>query len=131
MSTKSKLNAGIYTGICSITVLVMLTTSFELFNEKYLPSFMLAQKYALPLIISAMAIVFLTFFEPERLSQRITLIVMRALMTLTFLIFSFYMISLDWKESSVGTMIVFIVQWAATLFEMIYFFTLKNSEAAV
>ena len=91
---------------------------------------MLAQKYALPLIISAMAIVFLTFFEPERLSQRMTLIVMRSVMIVTFLIFSFYLITLDRKESSAGTMTVFIIQWAATLYEMVYFFTLKNNEAA-
>ena len=130
MSTKSKIGAGIYTLICSVTVLVMLTTSFELFNEKYLPSFMLAQKYALPLIISAMALVFLTFFEPERLSQRTTLIVMRSVMIVTFLIFSFYLITLDRKESSAGTMTVFILQWAATLYEAVYFITLKNSEAA-
>jgi hypothetical protein len=131
MTTNSKITAGLYVVICSITVLVMLTTSFEMFNGKYFPSFMLAQKYALPLIISAMAIVFLTFFEPERLSQKSTLTVMRTLMVLTLAIFTFYMTTLDMTQTSTGTLIIFILQWAATLFETVYFFLLKNSEAAL
>ena len=126
------ITAVIYVIICSITVLVMLTTSFELFKEQYLPSFMLAQKYALPLIISAMAVAFITFFEPERLQQKKTLNVMQLLMAVTFAIFSYYLTSLDMKETSTGTLIVFIVQWCATLFEAVYFFILnRNTKAAV
>lgn len=126
------ISAIIYIIICSITVLVMLTTSFELFKEKYLPSFMLAQKYALPLIISAMAVAFLTFFEPERLQQKLTRNSMQLLMAVTFAIFSYYLTTLNMKETSTGTLIVFILQWSATLFEAVYFFIInKNTKAAV
>ncbi len=129
MTINSKIITGVYVVICSITVLVMLTTSFEMFNEKYFPSFMLAQKYALPLIITAMAIVFLTFFEPERLSQKTTLTVMRILMVLTFAIFTFYVTTLDMSKTSTGTLIIFILQWIATLFETVNFFLLKENAA--
>ncbi len=129
MTINSKIITGVYVVICSITVLVMLTTSFEMFNEKYFPSFMLAQKYALPLIITAMAIVFLTFFEPERLSQKTTLTVMRSLMVLTFAIFTFYVTTLDMSKTSTGTLIIFILQWIATLFETVNFFLLKENAA--
>ena len=131
MSIKSKIGAGIFAVVCSVTVLVMLTTSFQLLNEKYFPSFMLAQKYALPLIVSAMAVVFLTFFEPERLSQRITLLVMRLLLSITFLIFSYYLTTLDLHAAYLGTLIVYGVQWIAVLAETIHFFVPKNTKAAV
>ncbi|MDP1675906.1 MAG: hypothetical protein Q8L88_03490 [Bacteroidota bacterium] len=122
----------IYIIICSVTVLVMLTTSFEMFNKKYFPSFMLAQKYALPIIITAMAVAFLTFFEPERLQQKKTLNVMQLLIAITFALFSYYLTTLDMKEISTGTLIVFIVQWCATLFEFVYFFVMnRNTKAAV
>ncbi|MFZ4622111.1 MAG: hypothetical protein ACOYNS_16245 [Bacteroidota bacterium] len=125
MSTNVKILTGIYTLVCSVTVLVMLTTSFELFNEKYFPSFMLAQKYALPLAVSAMAVVFLTFFEPERLSQRGTVVIMRFVMALTLLIFTYYLTTLDSSVNSAGTLIVFGAQWLATLVETFYFLQIK------
>lgn len=109
----------------------MLTTSFELLKEKYLPSFMLAQKYALPLIISAMAVAFLTFFEPERLQDKKTLMVMRILMSVVLLIFTYYITSLNIKEYSEGTLVVFVIQWFAVLFETVYFSVMKrNTKAA-
>ncbi|MCK9408925.1 MAG: hypothetical protein WCX28_03245 [Bacteriovoracaceae bacterium] len=130
MLENSKIVALIYAAVSSITVLVMLTTSFALFNQKYLPSFMLAQKYALPLIVSAMALMFLAFFEPERLKQQRTVTVMRIVMTLTFGIFTYYLVTLNAADEELATLIVFASQWLATLFTTIYFFTLKNSEAA-
>jgi len=131
MTTKFRISTILYTLISSVTVLVMLTTSFQLFNEKYLPSFMLAQKYALPLIVTAMAITFLTFFEPERLSQKNTLNIMRVLMVITFVIFSYYLTKLNLEETVIITLIVFIIQWIATLYETINFFLLKNNKAAL
>jgi hypothetical protein len=131
MKNYRTISAIIYIIICSVTVLVMLTTSFELFKEQYFPSFMLAQKYALPLIITAMAIAFLTFFEPERLTQKKILNVMQILMAVTFAIFSSYLTTLNIKETSTGTLIVFILQWCATLFEAVYFFVMnRNTKAA-
>ncbi|MFA5834521.1 MAG: hypothetical protein WDA22_13670 [Bacteroidota bacterium] len=131
MSIKFRIITIIYTLISSVTVLVMLTTSFELFNEKYLPAFILAQKYALPIIVTAMAITFLTFFEPERLSQKNTLIVMRVCLVVTFLTFSYYLTTLNLNQNSIITLIVFIIQWIATLYETVRFFLLKNTTAAL
>ncbi len=125
MSMKVKILTGIYTVICSVTILVMLTTSFELFNEKYFPAFMLAQKYALPLAVTAMAVVFLTFFEPERLSQRGTVVAMRIVLALTLLIFTYYLTTLDTVANSAGTLIVFGAQWIVTLVETFYFLQIK------
>jgi len=125
------ITSAIYVIISSITVLVMLTTSFELFKEQYMPSFMLAQKYVLPLIISAMVIAFLAFFEPERLQQKKTLNVMQILMAVMFAIFSYYLTTLDIKETSKGTLSIFIIQWCAILFEAVDFFVLnRNTKAA-
>jgi drug/metabolite transporter (DMT)-like permease len=131
MKNLSKVFTILYLIICSVTVLVMLTTSFELFKEKYMPSFMLAQKYALPLIISAMAVAFLAFFEPERLQQKKTLNVMQLLLAVTFALFSYYLTSLDMKEASAGTLTVYILQWCAILVETVYFFVInRNTKAA-
>ena len=125
MEKYAKIFTGIYVVVCSVTVLVMLTTSFALFNSKYLPSFMLAQKYALPLVVSAMAVVFLTFFEPERLTQRRTVVLMRIVMALTFLIFTYYLTTLDTAANSAETLTVFGVQWLATLAETFFFLQIK------
>ena len=100
----------IYIIICSVTVLVMLTTSFEMFNKKYLPSFMLAQKYALPLIISAMAIAFLTFFEPERLQDKKIMLGVKIGFVITLGVFAFYLFTLDTSNISGLTITVYWVQ---------------------
>ncbi len=104
----------IYIIICSVTVLVMLTTSFEMFNKKYLPSFMLAQKYALPLIISAMAIAFLTFFEPERLQDKKIMLGVKIGFVITLGVFAFYLFTLDTSNISGLTITVYWVQLFAT-----------------
>jgi hypothetical protein len=130
MKEKSKVVALLYGVVSSVTVLVMLTTSFALFNQKYLPSFMLAQKYALPLVISAMALLFLAFFEPERLRQQNTITVMRIAMVVTLAIFTYYLTTLNVIDESLATLIVYATQWLVTLVSTIFFFTLKNNEAA-
>ncbi|MFA6470157.1 MAG: hypothetical protein WCW35_14775 [Bacteroidota bacterium] len=119
-----------YVVITSVTVLVVLSTSFDHFEQKYMPSFLLAQKYALPLILSAMAIVYLTFFEPERLSQKNPITFMRVLMIATFAIFSYFLATLDMSDVSIVTLSIYFLQWVALLTETVYFFTLKNSKAA-
>ena len=92
----------------------MLTTSFEMFNKKYLPSFMLAQKYALPLIISAMAIAFLTFFEPERLQDKKIMLGVKIGFVITLGVFAFYLFTLDTSNISGLTITVYWVQLFAT-----------------
>ncbi len=123
MTKKSQVLAIIFGAVASVTVLVMLTTTFALFKEKYFPSFMLAQKYALPLVVTAMALVFLAFFEPERLRQRSTILVMRLLMLATLGIFSYYLTTLNAIDESLATLIVYAAQWLATLYGTIVFFT--------
>ena len=128
MEKYAKIFTGIYVVVCSVTVLVMLTTSFALFNSKYLPSFMLAQKYALPLVVSAMAVVFLTFFEPERLTQRRPVVIMRFVMAMTFLIFTYYLTTLDTASNSAETLTVFGIQWVVTLAETFLFLRINFTD---
>ncbi len=125
MNKNIKILTGIYAMVSSVTVLVMLTTSFDLFNKKYLPSFMLAQKYALPLIVSAMAVVFITFFEPERLLQRRSVVVMRFVLALTLLIFTYYLTTLDTAANSAVTLTIFGIQWIATLILTFYYLRIQ------
>lgn len=130
MKEKSKIVALLYGTVSSVTILVMLTTSFALFEQKYLPSFMLAQKYALPLVVSAMALIFLAFFEPERLGQQRTISVMRIVMLVTLAIFTYYLTTLNTIDEALATLIVYATQWLITLISTFFFFTLKNNEAA-
>ena len=104
----------IYIIICSVTVLVMLTTSFEMFNKKYLPSFMLAQKYALPIILSAMAAAYLTFFEPEQLQDKKIMLGVKIGFVITLGVFAFYLFTLDTSNISGLTITVYWVQLFAT-----------------
>ena len=100
-----------YVIISSVTVLTMLVTSFEQFQEKYLPSFIAAQKFALPVVLSAMAVAYLFFFEPERLVQKKTLVVMRIVLFVTLALFSYYVTTVNMKIISQLTMGLFVVQW--------------------
>lgn len=111
---KTKILTLVYLLISSVTVLVMLTTSFELFNEKYLPSFMLAQKYALPIILSAMAAAYLTFFEPERLQDKRTMLGARIGFVVALGLFAYYLFRLDTTTISGMTLAVYWVQLFAT-----------------
>lgn len=122
MTIKSKIFALMYLFISSVTVLVMLTTSFELFDEKYFPSFLLAQKYAFPLIISTMAIIYLVFFEPERLEIKKTITIMKIVMIVTLGLFSFYCTTIDSKAVSLATICLYVVQWIALLGMTVLFF---------
>lgn len=125
MKNSFRLITTLYAAVCSVTLLVMLTTSFELFQEKYLPSFMLAQKYALPLVISAMAAVFVAYFEPERLDQKRSVTVLRIVMIATLVIFSWYLTTLDRTANGLLVLALYGVQWIATLAETVVFFRLR------
>jgi len=109
----------------------MLTTSFELLKAQYLPSFMLAQKYALPIVLSAMTVAFFTFFEPERFHHKKSLTVLRLLMVATCIIHSYFMTTLEIKSLSTGSFVIYIVQWIAIFSEMILSFLAKSNKAAV
>jgi hypothetical protein len=122
MKTKEKILALIYVGVTSITILVMLVTSFEQFHEKYLPSFLAAQKFVLPVIVSAMAVAYLFFFEPERLAQKKTLMIMRVVMIITLGLFSYYLTTIDVKLISVVVVTVFVLQWIMTVIVTLFFF---------
>ncbi len=122
MKTYLKTVAAGYIGITSVTSLVMLTTSFELFQEKYLPAFLAGQKYVLPLILSMMSVMYLFFFEPERLRHRATLIWFRIAHILIFGLFAFYVATLDRANVSSFTYATFIVQLAAVIGMIIIFF---------
>jgi hypothetical protein len=104
----------LYIIICSITVLVMLTTSFELFNEKYFPSFMLAQKYALPIILTAMTVAYLTFFEPDYLLNKRIMLFVRIGFVLSLGIFAFFLFTLDAATASGITVVIYWIQLSAT-----------------
>ncbi len=130
MNRSTKIFAGIFILISSVTVLVMLTTSFELFQKKYLPSFILAQKFAFPLIIAAMATAYLAFFEPERLSERRTVVGMRILFVCTLFIHTYFITTVNISASSGWTLGVYVLQWLALSAETARLFFHKTATAA-
>lgn len=129
MEKKTKAAALLYGAVTSVTVLVMLNTTFALFKEKYFPSFMLAQKYALLPVIAAMMLLFLAYFEPERLRQQRTITLMRVTMTAALALFTVYLFSLDYLQEELSTVIVYGAQWLVTLLVTLHFFSYKNGEA--
>lgn len=107
------ISAVLYIIVSSTTVLVMLTTSFELLNEKYFPSFMLAQKYALPIILTAMTVAYLTFFEPDYLLNKKIMLYVRIGFVLSLGIFAFFLFTLDPATASWITVTIYWVQLSA------------------
>jgi membrane-bound acyltransferase YfiQ involved in biofilm formation len=77
--------------LTSVTSVVMLSSSFESFHEKYLPAFLLGQKFVLPLILAAMAVGYLVFFEPERLLRRRTRLILAAALVIVTGLFVWFL----------------------------------------
>lgn len=125
MSNRLKIFSIVYLLLTSVTVLFMLVASFEQFNEKYLPSFMLAQKFALPIILASLAFIFLVFFEPERLERRSNLLFMRIVTAITTVLFFYFVSTVNLKIISEVTMTIYIVEMVATVSVTVFFFLLK------
>lgn len=125
MKPRTKIFSIAYLVITSVTVLIMLVESFEQFNEKYLPSFMLAQKFALPIIISSLAFVFLVFFEPERLERRSNLLFMKIVVMITAVLFFYFVSTVNMKITSELTMSIYILELIATIAVAFFFFRHK------
>lgn len=128
MTLRSKILSLVYLVTTSVTVLVMLVNSFEQFDKKYLPSFILAQKFALPIIAASLSFVFLLFFEPERLERRSNLMVMRAVMIVVTGLFAYFLFTVDIKVTSTVSMVIYGVQLVATLVSTLFFFSLRPKD---
>jgi membrane-bound acyltransferase YfiQ involved in biofilm formation len=125
MNTRVKIFSIVALIVTSLTVLVMLVNSFEQFDRKYLPSFLLAQKYALPIIIASLAFVFLVFFEPERLQRRSNVMVMKYAAVLTAALFAYFLSTVNMKETSGLAILLYCVQLIMTIATAAYFLTLR------
>lgn len=128
INAKAKMFATVYLFTSSITVVVMLNTSFEQFGEKYLPSFLAAQKFVLPVILSAMAVGYLFYFEPERLLKKGAVRFLNALLSITVILYSYYLTTVDLTATSIGTMMLFLLQWIATMGMTMFSFFLHSKE---
>lgn len=125
MNTRIKIFSLFYLIISCLAVLVMLVSSFEQLNEKYLPSFLLAQKFALPILLASCAFVFLVFFEPERLKRRSNLLFMRIAMMVTAGLFSVFVTTVNMKVTSEPALFLYAVELASTIAVTVVFFSLK------
>lgn len=125
MSTRTKIFSILYLLITSVTVLVMLVNSFDQFDKKYLPSFMLAQKFALPIIVTSLSFVFLVFFEPERLQRRSNILFMKSISVITVLLFAYFLSSVNLKETPEFTLLLYFFQLLLTVAVSAYFFFLR------
>jgi hypothetical protein len=125
MTLRVKILSLLYLAVTSLTVLVMLVNSFEQFEKKYLPSFMLAQKFALPIIVASLAFIYLVFFEPERMERRSNVRIMRVVMIITTGLFAYFLSSVNMKVTSEASIIIYAVQLAVTVVTTVYFFLLR------
>lgn len=125
VTTRVKIFSGLYLALTSLAMLEMLVDAFEGFHGKYLPSFMLAQKFALPVMLLALSFLFLTFFEPERLARRSTVMVMRAASLLTTGLFAWFVGTLDAATFSGWTAVIHSAELLATAAVTVYFVRLR------
>ena len=125
MNLRTKILSLLYLAVTSLTVLVMLVNSFEQFEKKYLPSFMLAQKFALPIIVASLAFIYFVFFEPERLDRRSNVRAMRAVMIITTGLFAYFLTTVNMKVTSDASIFIYAMQLATTVVTTVYFFLLR------
>lgn len=108
-----KILPAVYIALSSVTVLVMLVTSFEFFNEKYMPAFLMGQKFALPVVLSILSVLYIFFFDPESMLNRRVRFSLLAGHIFVLGIFAFYVITLDVSKVSGPTLALFIIQLGA------------------
>jgi hypothetical protein len=125
MTLRVKILSLTYLAVTSLTVLVMLVNSFELFEKKYLPSFMLAQKFALPIIVASLAFIYFVFFEPERMERRSNIRAMRVVMIITTGLFAYFLTTVNMKVTSDASMFIYAAQLVATVVTTVYFLLLR------
>lgn len=125
MTLRVKILSLLYLAVTSLTVLVMLVNSFEQFEKKYLPSFMLAQKFALPIIVASLAFIYFVFFEPERLDRRSNVRAMRIVMVITTGLFAYFLTTVNMKITSEASIVIYGAQMLATIAAVFYFFLLR------
>lgn len=103
----------------------MLVTSFEQFHGKYLPSFIAAQKFAFPLLVSSLGLIFLVFFEPEQIKNTKVMTAFRVFFLFTLGLFVYYIVTLDQSALSWDTELIFGVQTASLVVASGLLFYLK------
>ena len=81
----------VYVSYSSILMLVMLFNNFEQAQEKFLPAFIQSQIYVLPMILSALALAFLVFFEPDAMQKKNVITLFRGGFMVTLVIFAKYL----------------------------------------
>jgi hypothetical protein len=108
-----KILPAVYIALSSVTALVMLVTSFEFFNEKYMPAFLMGQKFVLPVVLSILSVLYIFFFDPESLLNRRVRFSLLTGHILVLGIFAFYVITLDVSKVSGPTLALFIIQLGA------------------
>ena len=86
---------------------------------------MLAQKFALPIIIASLTFIYFVFFEPERMERRSNVRIMRVVMIITTGLFAYFLSSVNMKVTSEASIIIYAVQLAVTVVTMVYFFLLR------
>jgi hypothetical protein len=119
MSKKIQILTIAYLVVSFITAIVMLVTSFEMFHEKYLPAFMISQKFTLPVILSAMGLLFITFFEPQGYKNKTVGTIFLLFFILTLVLFTYYFAALPLTEISSLTKTIFSVQIIALAVEIV------------
>lgn len=125
MNLRIKILSLLYLAVTSLTVLVMLVNSFEQFEKKYLPSFMLAQKFALPIIAASLAFVYFVFFEPERLERRSNVRIMRVALVITTGLFAYFLTTVNMKVTPDASLAIYAAELLATIAATLYFFLLR------
>ncbi len=116
----------IYLAVTSIVTLIMLFNAFEQSGEKYFPAFMLSQIYAMPLLLSALSLTFLVFFEPEKLQKKSVVFAFRIIFAAMIMLFGKYL-SLQFENSLSAAMIVVLVtEEILILLVTLSFFSIKN-----
>lgn len=118
---------GIYIIVTCITILVMLVSTYTVMQEKFYPAFIIVQEFTLPLVIALLAVSYLVFFEPERLVQKKTLVVMRILLTVTITLFCYFCVRLDFTKISGATETVYFLQFISLLAVSVIFFRKPGS----
>jgi len=103
MNKTAKAFSILYLVSTSVAALIMLTTSFEQSHGKYFSAFIAAQQYVMPIILSAMALSYIVFFEPERLENTMLLWGLRVFFILVGILFSYYYFAIGRESFTILT----------------------------
>ena len=118
----------LYAAVSSLVTLIILVNAFDSSGKKYVPAMIIANKFAFPILISALALFFLVFFEPEAMNKKSVITIFKILFLFTLIVFGYYTVQQFTHAVSFVALGIFCVEEILLMLVTVLFFQIKTRD---